>query len=42
MQTNNHKMADYDLVLDETFGKEGTMKRQQAEEAAYSFYSSTH
>ena len=24
MQTNNHKIVDYDLVLDAKFGKEGT------------------
>jgi len=39
MQTNNHKIADYDIVLDAKFGKEGTPQRAQAEEAAYSFYS---
>lgn len=39
MQTNNHKIADYDIVLDAKFGKEGTSQRAQAEEAAYSFYS---
>ena len=39
MQTNNHKLVDYDLVLDAKFGKEGTIERAQAEEAAYSFYS---
>ena len=39
MQTNNHKIVDYDLVLDEKFGKEGTQERIKAEEAAYSFYS---
>lgn len=38
MQTNNHQMADYDLVLDEKFGKEGTPERIKAEEDAYSFY----
>ena len=40
MQTNNHKIVDYDLVLDAKFGKEGTVERAKAEEAAYSFYSS--
>ena len=40
MQTNNHKIVDYDLALDEKFGKEGTVERAQAEEAAQSFYSS--
>ena len=39
MQTNNHKIADYDLVLDKKFGKEGTPERALAEEKAYSFYS---
>ena len=38
MQTNNHKIFDYDAVLDAKFGKEGTPERIQAEEAAYSFY----
>ncbi len=39
MQTNNHKIVDYDTVLDKKFGKEGTPERVQAEENAYSFYS---
>ncbi len=39
MQTNNHKIVDYDAVLDAKFGKIGTPERIQAEEAAYSFYS---
>lgn len=39
MQTNNHKIVDYDLVLDAKFGKKGTPERIKAEEAAYSFYS---
>jgi len=39
MQTNNHKIVDYDAVLDAEFGKEGTPERAQAEEAAYNFYS---
>ena len=39
MQTNNHQIVDYDLVLDEKFGKEGTPERIKAEEEAYSFYS---
>lgn len=30
MQTNNHKIADYDLVLDKKFGKEGTPERALA------------
>ena len=39
MQTNNHKIVDYDAVLDAKFGKEGTLERAKAEEAAYSFSS---
>lgn len=39
MQTNNHRIVDYDLVLDNKFGKEGTPERIQAEEDAFSFYS---
>ncbi len=39
MQTNNHKIVDYDAVLDAKFGKPGTPERARAEEDAYSFYS---
>ncbi|MGI6222416.1 MAG: helix-turn-helix domain-containing protein [Prevotella sp.] len=39
MRTNNHKIVDYDAVLDAKFGKEGTPQRAQAEEEAYAFYS---
>ena len=39
MQTNNHQLTNYDLVLDKKFGKEGTPERVKAEEEAYSFYS---
>ena len=42
MQTNNHKIVDYDIILDKKFGKEGTPERAQAEENAYSFYSVHH
>lgn len=38
MQTNNHKIMDYDMVLDAKFGKEGTPERARAEEEAYNFY----
>jgi len=38
MQTNNHKITDYDLVLDERFGKKGTASRDEAEKRAYAFY----
>ncbi|MDR1005118.1 MAG: helix-turn-helix domain-containing protein [Prevotellaceae bacterium] len=38
MQTNNHQIVDYDAVLDERFGKEGTPSRIAAEEKAYAFY----
>ena len=39
METNNHQSADYDLVLDQKFGTEGTPERIKAEEDALSFYS---
>lgn len=38
METNNHQIVDYDVVLDATFGKEGTPERIKAEEDAYAFY----
>ena len=38
MQTNNHKIVDYDAVLDAKFGKEGTSSRIEAEEEAFAFY----
>jgi len=38
MQTNDHKIRNYDLILDETFGKQGTPERAKAEEDAYNFY----
>jgi len=39
MQTNNHSISDYDLVLDKEFGAQGTKKRSIAEAKAYAFYS---
>ena len=39
MKTNNHQIVDYDIVLDEKFGKEGSPRRIRAEEQAYAFYS---
>lgn len=38
MQTNNHKINDYDAVLDAKLGKKGTLSRTKAEEKAYAFY----
>ena len=38
MQTNDHKIRNYDLVLDETFGKQGSPERAKAEDDAYNFY----
>ena len=38
MHKDNHKIVDYDAVLDAKFGKEGTPERAKAEEAAYEFY----
>lgn len=38
MDKNNHKIFDYDIVLDAQFGKEGTPERARAEKEAYLFY----
>ena len=40
METNNHKIVDYDVVLDAKFGKEGSPERAKAEDDAYAFYTS--
>ena len=40
METNNHQIVDYDMVLDAKFGKEGTPERTKAEDDAYAFYAS--
>ena len=39
MQPNDHIIRNYDLVLDETFGKQGTPERTNAEKEAFNFYS---
>ena len=39
MQTNDHQIRDYDVVLDAEFGKTGSPERNRAIEEAYSFYS---
>ena len=38
MQINNHKVVDYDAVLDAKFGIKGSLSRMEAEERAYAFY----
>lgn len=38
MQTNNHKIVDYEPVLDAKFGKKGTPERIEAENKAYAFF----
>lgn len=38
METNDHKIRDYDLVLEADFGKPGTSERAFAYESAYAFY----
>ncbi len=38
MHKNNHKIVDYDAVLDAKFGESGTPSRIEAEEKAYAFY----
>jgi hypothetical protein len=38
MQTNDHKIRNYDIVLDAKFGKRGTVERAKFEDEAYAFY----
>lgn len=38
MHKNNHKIVNYDLILDKEFGKVGTPERAKAEKEAYSFF----
>ncbi|MDR1881977.1 MAG: helix-turn-helix domain-containing protein [Prevotella sp.] len=38
MQTNNHKIVDYDEVLDAKFGKAGTPEREAFRREAYAYY----
>lgn len=38
MQTNDHQIRNYDLVLDAKFGKSGTPEREQALDDARAFY----
>ncbi|MCF0205194.1 MAG: helix-turn-helix transcriptional regulator [Muribaculaceae bacterium] len=38
MQTNDHQIRDYDMVLDAEFGAPGSAERIEAEEKAYAFY----
>ena len=38
MQKNNHKINDYDMVLDAKFGKRGTSEREMNEDKARDFY----
>ena len=40
MEINNHQIVDYDLVLDEKFGKIGTPERAKSEEKARAYYAS--
>lgn len=38
MQTNDHQIRDYDIVLDARFGKTGSPEREQALDDARNFY----
>lgn len=40
MDTNNHKIVDYDAVLDKKYGKVGTEERVKSETEALNFYAS--
>ena len=39
MNTRENMIQDYDAILDERYGKEGTPERVEFEEAAYAYYS---
>ena len=39
MNTNDGMIRDYDKILDELYGKEGTPEREKFEEDAYAYYS---
>lgn len=41
MHRNNHKIVNYDEILDKEFGKVGTPERAEAERKAYSFFVSS-
>ena len=36
--SNNHKLVDYDLVLDSLYGQEGTSDRERFRREAYAYY----
>lgn len=38
METNNHQINDYSVVLEQKYGKEGTPERAKFDEEAYTFY----
>ncbi len=38
MQTNDHQIRNYDLVLDSKFGKHGSVERESALDEARAFY----
>lgn len=38
IQTNTHRINDYDMVLDARFGKCGTQEREKNEDKARDFY----
>ena len=40
METNNHKLVDYSAVLEQKYGKPGTLERNRFDEEAYAFYTS--
>jgi DNA-binding XRE family transcriptional regulator len=41
METNNHKIVDYDAILDAQYGREGTREREQFRQEAIDFYTGT-
>ena len=40
METNNHQINDYSAVLEQKYGKDGSVERAKFDEEAYAFYTS--
>jgi DNA-binding XRE family transcriptional regulator len=40
MQTNDHKIRNYSIVLESKYGAHGTQERAKFDEEAYAFYTS--
>lgn len=40
MEANNHQINDYNAVLEQKYGKDGSVERAKFDEEAYAFYTS--